>query len=146
MVKFRDGKIKALLIAGVIAGSLVLGMWTYSRLYAATNTSSVTFGPAWHYVGNTTLTGSLAQQVCYAFPIPSCTPWITFPAQEYNNGTATAYLVKFTGSGGGTGPGSGLFTDYAVIINSAAYCNSNFSADGSQTPATYLKNCPSVIN
>jgi len=111
MAKFRLGKFKALTIAGVIVCSALLGMWTYKRLYAASTSSTVTFGPNWHYVGNATLTGNLAQQVCHAFPIPSCTPWITFPAQEYSNGTATAYLVKFSGFGTGTGPGSGPFTD-----------------------------------
>jgi hypothetical protein len=128
MSRIRIGKIRSLLIAGVIAGSLVLGMWTYNRIYA-TDTSTVTFGPAWHYVGNVTLTGSLAQQVCYAFPIPPCNPHITFPAKEYNNSTATAYLVVFTGE----------LAMNVVIINSVAYCNT-------ASPSTYIRHCPSVIN
>jgi len=127
MIKIRVGKIRALVIAAAIAVSLVLGMWTYDRLYA-TDTSTVTFGPAWHYVGNVTLTGNLAQQVCYAFPIPPCNPRITFPAKEYNNGTATAYLVVFTGQ----------LANNVVVINSVAYCASS--------PPGYMKHCPAVIN
>jgi hypothetical protein len=127
MAKIRIGKTRALLITGVIVGSLVLGMWTYNRLYA-TDSSTVTFGPSWHYVGNVTLTGNLAQQVCYAFPIPPCNPRITFPAKEYNNGTATAYLVVFAGQ----------LANNVVVINSVAYCASS--------PPGYMKHCPSVIN
>jgi len=127
MIKIRVGKIRALVIAAAIAVSLVLGMWTYDRLYA-TDTSTVTFGPAWHYVGNVTLTGNLAQQVCYAFPIPPCNPRITFPAKEYNNGTATAYLVVFTGQ----------LANNVVVINSVAYCASS--------PPRYMNHCLAVIN
>jgi hypothetical protein len=82
----------------------------------------VLFDPSWHYTGNESLSGTIANRLCSIPPTP-CAQSPVFSAEKFvNDAGAAAYLV--TRSAGSTdSTGHVIMERYdIVVVNSSIYC------------------------
>jgi len=112
---------------------------------SATNSHVLSFGSAWHYAGNETISGELATTLC-SIPPMLCLQFPKFAAEKYvnKNGTALDLVTRWEGQTNESGNVT-IYEYDIVVVQSSVSCFAT-NATLSQGYLSQYFSCPKVID